>query len=621
MVKSLSACLLFVSFLARHQASAQLSLLSASSRANGTKIIIDTIQPTNFAKHADFVFIDFGKAAFGTLALYYAASRNDTVQIRLGEMLNQQGQVHSSPPGSVRYQEVKLPVRPDQYFYQVPLKPDRRNTLPAAVNLPPEYPTIMPFRYAEIRGKDAGKLKRTDVVQLAFHAPFNDNASDFESSDSVLNQVWNISKYSIKATSFTGYYVDGDRERIPYEADAYLNQLSHYCVDNNYSIARNTIRYLMANPTWPTEWQLHMAMMVEEDYRYTGDLDLIKDYYEALKHKSLIALLDSNGLISTQSGKVTPAFMKNLGFRDSTAVLKDIVDWPPAQKNINSKIGSAEGEQDGFVFKPYNTVVNAFFYNNLLLLSKFAKRLGKQEESNAFSKLAQKSHSAINQHMLDANKGIYVDGIGTTHASLHANMFALAFGIVPNEHIPSVIAFIKSRGMACSVYGAQYLLEGLYAHQEADYALSLLASSSDRSWYNMIREGSTITMEAWGMKYKPNADWNHAWGAVPANIIPRMMWGITPKTPGARIVSINPQLSTLQYAKIKVPFKHGNIIAGFTSTDDQTKIYTFTLDGDIQAELKFDPKKIKQITFNGKRLNVKTDQPVVLSRGTYIVKF
>jgi len=32
--------------------------------------------------------------------------------------------------------------------------------------------------------------------------------------------------------------------------------------------------------------------------------------------------------------------------------------------------------------------------------------------------------------------------------------------------------------------------------------------------YNMIKNGSTIAMEAWDMKYKPNSDWNHAWGAA-----------------------------------------------------------------------------------------------------------
>ncbi len=79
-------------------------------------------------------------------------------------------------------------------------------------------------------------------------------------------------------------------------------------------------------------------------------------------------------------------------------------------------------------------------------------------------------------------------------------------------------------------------------------------ATHDRSWLNMISIGSTITLEAWDMKYKPNADWNHAGGAVPANIVSREMCGIKPKTPGATIVSIKPQLGKLSSTNIAVPF-------------------------------------------------------------------
>ena len=76
------------------------------------------------------------------------------------------------------------------------------------------------------------------------------------------------------------------------------------------------------------------------------------------------------------------------------------------------------------------------------------------------------------------NLRIFIDGIGTDHASLHANMFPLTFGLVPEKHRQTVIEHIKSRGMACSVYGAQHLLDGLYAAGEADYAMSLMTSDS-----------------------------------------------------------------------------------------------------------------------------------------------
>jgi alpha-L-rhamnosidase len=144
-----------------------------------------------------------------------------------------------------------------------------------------------------------------------------------------------------------------------------------------------------------------------------------------------------------------------------------------------------------------------------------------------FNFRAARVKKSFNEKLYNIEKGYYTDGIGTDHGSVHANMFPLAFGMVPEAYMPDVVKHLKSRGMACSVYGAQYLMEAVYNAGEADYGLELMTATHDRSWYNMIRVGSTITMEAWDMKYKPNSDWNHAWGAAPANIIPRHLWGFS----------------------------------------------------------------------------------------------
>ncbi|NIA11321.1 MAG: alpha-L-rhamnosidase, partial [Nitrospiraceae bacterium] len=159
----------------------------------------------------------------------------------------------------------------------------------------------------------------------------------------------------------------------------------------------------------------------------------------------------------------------------------------------------------------------------------------------------------------DRERGVYVDGEGTDHASLHANMFPLAFGLVPEKYVPGVVQYIKSRGMACSVYGAQYLLEALYNVGESQYTLDLMTSGSKRSWMNMIRVGSTMTTEAWDEYYKPNLTWNHAWGSAPANIIARKLFGIEPLEPAFKKVRIKPQPGNLQHAKLKMPTIRGTI--------------------------------------------------------------
>ena len=293
------------------------------------------------------VFIDFGKAAFASLELDYKTKVEDTVVVRIGEKLKN-GRVDRKPGGTIKYQEIKLAVKPGQTHYKVPIVPDERNTNHLAILLPDSFPVLMPYRYAEVQGANK-KFDPSKAVQTAFFTYFDDKSSAFSSSDDILNQVWDLCKYSMKATSFAGYYVDGERERIPYEADAYLNQLSHYAVDNEYAIGRMTIEYFfVSKPTWPTEWQQHVPMLVYQDYMYTGNTELIEKYYENLKVKTLMELEVEDGFISSKSPAHNVDLIKRLGFPDTTRRLRDIVDWPPKAKNFGGK-GPIPGEQDNYV--------------------------------------------------------------------------------------------------------------------------------------------------------------------------------------------------------------------------------------------------------------------------------
>jgi hypothetical protein len=563
------------------------------------KFEIDRIKPVKFEKRGNFYFIDFGKAAFATMDFTYEAKTPHTLTVRVGEMIDDNGNVNRTPPkkSNIRYQEIKVDVKPGQTKYQIKVQENERNTRAnKAIPLPDGFPPLVPFRYAEIEGAQE-TINAENVEQLAYRTYWDDKASSFQSDNDILNQVWDLCKYSIKATTFNGLYVDGDRERIPYEADAYLNQLSHYTTDREFAMARRTIEYFMKNPTWPTEWQQHVALLIYADYMYTGNTELIERYYEPLKHKTLFELSNEDGLIT--STKVDADFMSKLGFNEGyKKPLTDIVDWPSA--NFNGS--KTKGERDGFVFKPYSTVINSFFYENMKIMAEFAQILGKTQEVLDFELRAAKAKKSVNEQMFDKERGIYVDGIGTDHASLHANMMPLAFGLVPEEHYQSVVDYVKSRGLSCSVYGAQFLMDGLYNAGEADYALELMASTAERSWYNMIRSGSTITLEAWDLKYKNNLDWNHAWGAVPANAIPRGLWGIKPKTPGFGIATIKPQMSKLKSSEIEVPTVRGAIKGKYTYNGARLQTYEIEIPGNMVAEFSLNGLDGKDLIHNGNKV-------------------
>ena len=558
---------------------------------------------TNLEKQADkTTFVDFGKDGFGRLQLTLEGkTTNDTLTIRLGEALKD-GKIDQNPGGTIRYSSYQLILKGGWNTYIIAINPDKRNTGPRAIKIPEYIGAVTPFRYCEIEGYDQA-LEKYQVVRETVFYPFNENESKFTSSDTVLNQVWDLCKYSIKATSFAGVYVDGDRERIPYEADALINQLGHYGVVREYSIARYSHEYLIQHATWPTEWILQSVVMAWNDFLYTGNAQSLEQHYHDLQAKTLLSLSDKSGFISTTTGKVTPEVLNSIHLNDK---LRDIVDWP--HTGILGLGKNEAGETDGFVFEDINTVVNAYHYFALKVMGTIANQLGKEADCNNYRQKATKLKQAFNAQLIDQKRKIYTDGIGTDHASLHANMFPLAFGLAPEKYVNEINQFIRSRGMACSVYGSQFLMEAVYDGNNGAYGLELLTSTAERSWYNMIRAGSSITMEAWDNKYKPNQDWNHAWGAVPANIIPRKLMGIEPLEPGFKKIRIKPQPGSLKQAEIDYPCIRGNIHVSFENEQGKSFKLALVIPANSTAQV-YLPRyaTTKQVTMEGKKVDCKKE--------------
>ena len=512
-------------------------------RANRHPLQVHSISPVQVVrKFVGHYFVDFGRAAFANLSLTLTSETDGhEVGIRLGEnRLRDDDAVDTKPGGSVVYLTQSLTLKKGTHTYKLDLP--RCNY---GARMPEHIGEVVPFRYCEVINTPSDINSQT-IAQLAVSYRFDDSASSFTSSDRALNDVWSLCKHSIKATSFLGIYVDGQRERLPYEADAFINQLGHYCVDRDYAMARYTHEHLIKHPTWPTEWILFSVLIAWEDYLFTGNKDSILRCYDVLMKKTLLALAREDGLISTRTGLMTPEVVQSVHYKGKE--LRDIVDWPQPS------------ETDHHAFAPINTVVNAFHYRALTLMSRLAEAIGRDDDAAKLGEQAKQVYKSFNSKLFDSKKGVYVDGEGVDHASLHSNMFALAFGLVDDKRKPSVVEFIKSRGMACSVYGAQFLLEALYTVDEDEAALRLMTNEGDRSWPHMIYDiGSTVTLEAWDPKYKPNLDWNHAWGAAPANIIPRLLVGVEPIQPGFKVVRIRPRIAGLSSISAEVPTIRGPI--------------------------------------------------------------
>lgn len=497
-----------------------------------------------FEKRGEVLFADFGQDVYGNLKIEFPSDPPAAeMKVRLGEKLAADGTIERKPPGSVNFREISLAAEPGKRSYQLQIPSKKPHLNGKAVHTPPEIGEVTPFRYVEIENSPVA-LDLPALRQLFVHAPFDDNAASFESSDPTLNAVWALCKHTMKATTAFGVYIDGERERIPYEADAYINMLSHYACDLDPRVARYTIEHLLKHPTWPTEWSLHVPMMAAADYLATGDPKVATDNYEALTKKLLEDKAREDGLLRAWA----------------------IVDWPAAERDgyDDGKISPKDNREVG---PEINTVVNAFYYHALRQMTLLARALKKEADASELESRAKGVYDSFNRVFFDPARGVYIDGEGSTHASLHANMFALAFGLTSQGQREKVADFVQSRGMACSVYGAQYLLEALFEAGRDKYAIQLMTAKTKRSWWHMIELGSTMTLEAWDAEFKSNLTWNHAWGAAPANIISRHVLGVRAAEPGYKTLLIAPQLGDLKWAKGKVPTALGPVTVNATNGD------------------------------------------------------
>lgn len=504
-------------FLTLTIASTALLWLNSHTEA-GPDVKAVAVVPTSGRMVGDTLQLDLGKIWFAAVEITGSAETTGAdIEVRMGERLGSDELLDATPYGSVRFYQT--PVTLADVRTSVPLGQLDARGMPSGIS-------VMPMRYIEIKGwpqnLPTSSIGITAYISSHYQPVGSVRFPGNDERSANLNRLSELGNHTMVATSFMDLFVDGDRERLAYQADALINQRGWYAVTGDTMVARRTLEELLRAPTWPSEWMSQTVLLAWEMYEADGDIDYLRQIYDRLHIFTLDDFIDETGLINTHDGAKAARFVS----ATNADYLEDIVDWPPV-------------ERDDYDMVPYNTVVNAFSQAAFSRMAQIAEALGKTSDAENYGAKAANLRAAMLAQLTDPNTGLYIDGKGSTHTAAHALFVPLAFGLVPQNKVEATIEALRVRiaayggGVPASVYGAQFLLDGLFDAGAGDIALSLMLNRTDRGWMHMLDTyDATITHEAWDLKYKDNLDWNHAWGSAFFNVMFRKMVGFEIVEPG-----------------------------------------------------------------------------------------
>ena len=518
--------------------------------------------------------VDFGRHGCGWIEV--DAERAGDYLFIWGELLNGKGSVETNELFTVREGAIRCAVTKGRF--EGPAKNVRIPYVKGNGSVFHEgevgkFGVVMPFRWLEVV-RCPFPITRANVRQVPVYYPYDMSEESFSCDDANLVAVHDFCKHSIRATTYTGKFIDGDRERLPYEADSYITLLGTAAVTSDDTLSHAMVDYLATHTTWPTEWKQFFIRLVYEDWMRSGQTDLVRKHYKLMRVvKSWRHLRREDGLVVSRGPKAVAA--------PGGEQPNDIVDWGKCYR-------------DGFVFCDVNAVVNALHYRNLVELAEMARAIGETADAAMFAREAQVTFAAYQKAFFDAGAGCYCDGEGTDHKTVQANAMALACGVVPEKQVSGVADYVSRKGFSCSTYMAQFVLEALFRAGRADRAFELMTSDGERSWRGMMAKGATITMEFWDLTLKEPGrvpDMNHAWSTAPLNMISRYVLGVTPSAPGWASASISPNPGPLARLSGKVPTPKGAISLEMEKVDGSWRAVVetpvpavFTL-GDLKREI------------------------------------
>jgi hypothetical protein len=531
---------------------------------------------------APSLLLDFGREVTGRLELVSDSDRPMQVTVQYGESR-------------------------DETLIQPYLGVDPLTILPHATAYGPKSA----FRFAKVRFLGGGPDLKFRAIRLDdIYYPVEYRGS-FESSDPLLNKIWEIGAYTSHLCMQDDVWDAPKRDRMRWAGDLDVSGLVIDDVFLDHFLMQDTMNRLVGNA--PVTAHVngipgYSAWWIDTLYRYTLHTGST-EYLQSL-HQRLVQLLH------VMDAEVNE---KNL-FANKTNAWP-FVDWSP------ELFGDTPEARRGTQFEYYLA-----YRDGAYLL----RQLGDDSNARHYEERAQQLKQAAQKYLLDSATDTFGDRWQTNAAAIFSGVAKPSqYGAIWNR-VLSTVGTTQYTAFFMTPYYNYYISSAMAETGHRREALAWIR----KYWGGMVDEGATSFWEGYYPSW-PKRNFHaslqaddgtgyyvslaHGWSSGPTAWLMEEILGIQPTGPGFRMVTIRPDLAGLEWAKGAEPTPHGLLKVDLRESGGLTT--TIDLPADERATVLVPVSSGQQVMVNGKAMKpVKTVEngaraEVVLSRpGHYVLE-
>ncbi len=433
--------------------------------------VMETISPKKINQLGNGKYvIDFGQNISGWIRIKTKGKKGHKITLRFAEILKSDGNIDRTNLSEAESTDEYILKGAQEEIWE------------------PRF-TIHGFRYAEISGFE-NEISGHNIQAKLIHNKM-DTSGFFKCSNEILNQIYRACFYGI-ADNYRSIPLDEPvrSERLGYLGDRSIVAKSESFIFNNQlfyekwlddiadsqrdngSIPQNAPaywEYYVDDVTWPSAY-FTIADMLYEQY---GNSSVIEKHFPNMS-------------------KWWYYMFEN--YQDNGLVKRDFLgDWvvPPSETElIHTK--------DQFRITDGEFLGASFFYYITRLMEKFAGILKLDKDAVFFTLKANIQHEKFHESFFDTKTNAYKCNTPT------ANILALAFGLVPDSLINTIVSNLKERiavifsnHLPVGMIGLKFLMRTLTNYEMEELAWKIATQTSYPGWGYMIKNGATTIWELW----------------------------------------------------------------------------------------------------------------------------